>query len=330
MRLLRALWTRRPPTRVVSWDQLTSEEIEAWHTIRAKNPALDSPYFHPGYAEAVHASGRPVEVVVKRGPDGDVTALLPGHRDGSQFVPVGMPGTDFQGPIATADRPPLPEDLLIDGLEGMHFDDLVDGYGDQFDPWISRRRTSPVIDTTGGLEGYLSRASKSGRENIAQARRRAAKAARTIGELRFAAHVSDETTLSQLIALKQEQYRRTGSRNPGFTPFRTTLVTRLLHTQEPGFAGMLSTLHAGDRLVAAHFGIRSEHVLHWWFPVYDTEFSDLSPGWIMLRELIQAAAELGIHRIDLGRGDEEYKRRIKTGESIVYRATLTPTPPTAP
>ena len=44
------------------------------------NLMLDSPYFHPGFAAAVHASGRPVSVVVLRDGSGAVSALLPGHR----------------------------------------------------------------------------------------------------------------------------------------------------------------------------------------------------------------------------------------------------------
>ena len=86
---------------------------------------------------------------------------------------------------------------------------------------------------------------------------------------------------------------------------------------------MLSTLHFGDTLVAAHFGLRSGTVLHWWFPVYDPAFAGFAPGWIMLRELAMAAPELGLDRIDLGRGDDEYKRRARTGEIEVAAGDVT-------
>jgi CelD/BcsL family acetyltransferase involved in cellulose biosynthesis len=101
------------------------------------------------------------------------------------------------------------------------------------------------------------------------------------------------------------------------------LMHRLLHTRDPAFAGILSTLHVGDHLVAAHFGIRSDHVLHWWFPVYDPAYAQFAPGWILLRELVAATPGLGIHRIDLGRGDDEYKRRAKTGETLVSQGIVT-------
>jgi len=96
---------------------------------------------------------------------------------------------------------------------------------------------------------------------------------------------------------------------------------RLLHTRDEGFGGLLSTLHAGPNLIAAHFGIRSDSVLHWWFPVYAAEHARLAPGWMLLRELVIAAPALGIDRIDLGRGDDEYKRRAKTGETQVCQGS---------
>ena len=122
--------------------------------------------------------------------------------------------------------------------------------------------------------------------------------------------------------LKRAQYAATGGQDYFSEPNRIELMRRLLHTRDPAFAGILSTVHIGDHLVAAHFGIRSAHVLHWWFPVYDPAYAQLSPGWILLRELVAATPELGIRRIDLGRGDDEYKRRAKTGDTTVCEARV--------
>jgi CelD/BcsL family acetyltransferase involved in cellulose biosynthesis len=124
---------------------------------------------------------------------------------------------------------------------------------------------------------------------------------------------------------KREQYAATGARDHFAPVERRTLLSLLMATHEPGCEGMLSTLHFGDRLVAAHFGIRSQRVLHWWFPVYDPAFARFAPGWIMLRELALAAPELGLERIDLGRGDDEYKRRARTGELQVCEGAVTGT-----
>lgn len=309
-------------SRLAGFDELGDDEIDAWHALRASNPALDSPYFHPGFAAAVHATGRPVSVVVVRDGSGAVSALLPGHREGAVLHPVGWPGADFQGPICRPGEPLSPCGMLVGGLRVLTFDHLVTQEAD-FDPWIVARASSPWVDTTGGLAGYLDRVSRSGRDKMKEALRCRARAERTHGPIRFGVDVVDDDALARLIELKRAQYTATGSRDYFAKSAHIQLMHRLLHTREPGFGGVLSTVHIGDRLVAAHFGIRSGQVLHWWFPVYDPAFAQLSPGWILLREVITAAPELGVTRLDLGRGDDDYKRRAKTGETVVSRAFVT-------
>jgi CelD/BcsL family acetyltransferase involved in cellulose biosynthesis len=158
---------------------------------------------------------------------------------------------------------------------------------------------------------------------MAQARRKARKAEAEYGHLRFEAESVDAQALDSVITLKRAQYAVTGARDYFAAPERIALLHRLLRTRVDGFAGVLSTIHVGSRLLAAHFGIRSDGVLHWWFPVYDPELAAFAPGWILLRKLTAAAPELGLTRIDLGRGDDEYKRRAKTGETIVCQAYVT-------
>jgi CelD/BcsL family acetyltransferase involved in cellulose biosynthesis len=133
----------------------------------------------------------------------------------------------------------------------------------------------------------------------------------------------DHEALARVVELKRAQYAATGVRDYFAEPDRLDLLTRLLHTRDTEFGGVLSTLHAGPHLVAAHFGIRAGNVLHWWFPVYDPDFGALAPGWMLLRELVAAAPALGITRLDLGRGDDEYKRRAKTGETLVSQGVVT-------
>ena len=85
---------------------------------------------------------------------------------------------------------------------------------------------------------------------------------------------------------------------------------------------MLSAVYAGPDLLAAHFGLRAGRVLHWWVPAYDPAFARFSPGWVLLRAVIQAAPEMGVERIDLGRGLDDYKRRAMTGYELVSQGTV--------
>ena len=288
---------------VVGFDELTAQQIEVWCRLRKASPELDSPYFHPYFSRAVHEVFRNVRVVV--GDEG----FFPVQVSGGVARPVGWPGADFQGPIGSGISPTGALSAL--GARSLEFDHLVDV--PEFAPWVSGRRISPYVETDGGLEGYLKRASKSGRDNMAQARRRTAKASRELGAVRFEADLPEPEVLDQIISLKQGQYRATGARDYFAVPGRRELLHRLLLERSPEFSGVLSAVFVGDRLFAGHFGIRSGGVLHWWFPVYDPAFGSYAPGWVLLRELVSAAPETGVVRIDLGRGEDEYKRRAMTG-----------------
>ncbi|TDQ05525.1 GNAT family N-acetyltransferase [Labedaea rhizosphaerae] len=299
--------------KVVGFGELSAQDLETWHRLRQADPALDSPYFHPNFSRAVHEVAGDVQVVVA---DGGVLAV---QVDAGVARPVGWPGADFQGPIGPGIEPAAA--LAALGARSLEFDHLVDGHP-AFEPWIEGRRISPYVETDGGLDGYLKRASKSGRDNMAQARRRTAKAGRELGALRFEADLPDPAVLDQVIELKRGQYRATGARDYFAVPGRRELLHRLLAERSPEFGGVLSAVFAGDRLFAAHFGIRSGGVLHWWFPVYEPSFGNYAPGWVLLRELVSAAPASELVRIDLGRGEDEYKRRAMTGHVEVCQGMV--------
>jgi CelD/BcsL family acetyltransferase involved in cellulose biosynthesis len=294
----------------VGFDGLSERQLEAWRQLRAADPALDSPYFHPGFSRAVHDVGGEVQVVVAPNDAGFFAVQC----ESGVARPVGWPGADFQGPIGAGIEPDAA--LAVLGARALEFDHLVDGHP-SFTPWVESRRVSPFVEVDGGMDGYLDRASKSGRDNMGQARRRARKAERDHGEVRFEADLPDGALLDKIIELKRGQYRATGARDYFATPGRRELLHRLLTERSPDFNGVLSAVFVGDRLFAGHFGIRSGGILHWWFPVYDPEFGGYAPGWVLLRELVSAAPEMGLTRIDLGRGEDEYKRRAMTGQVMV-------------
>jgi CelD/BcsL family acetyltransferase involved in cellulose biosynthesis len=307
--------------RLVRFGDLTGSELDTWRSLRVSNPLLDSPYFDPAFAAAVQASGVEVTVAVD-GRGSELTRLLACQRDRTVLRPIGWPGADFQGPVLAPGTGFDPRELLVDGVRAFEFDHWLLPFP-EVEPWVETRAASPYVEVLGGVEGYLSRASKSGRDNIGQARRRTARAERELGPVTFRAQSTDADALAWLVDRKREQYAATGARDHFAVEDRRALLSVLLDTHEPGCEGIMSTLHFGETLVAAHFGIRSRSALHWWFPVYEPAFAGFAPGWIMLRELAIAAPGLGLERIDLGRGDDEYKRRARTGEVEVAAGTVT-------
>ncbi len=310
--------------RLLEADQLGEARVARWHELRASNPALDSPYYHPGFVAAVAATRPDVRVIVGEDAAGTVAAFLPVQFDGRTCHPAGWPANDFQGPICAPETAvDLPGMIRACGIAIFDFDHLRDGLAGM-DRWIVDRQPSPYIDLSGGMDGYMSRARGSGKHKIREARRLGRKAAREHGDLRVVIESGDPALLETIIALKRRQYAATGARDYFADPARAGLLHRLLAADGRDFGGMLSALYAGPELVAAHFGMRSGPVLHWWFPVYNPDMSRLDPGWMLLRAVIEAAPELGLERLDLGRGRDEWKRRAGTGQQIVCQGAVIP------
>jgi CelD/BcsL family acetyltransferase involved in cellulose biosynthesis len=302
---------------VVAFDRLSESDLAAWQRLRDANPSLDSPYFHPGFASSAHATFDDVVVAVARGSDSTARLFLPLQTKRGVARPAGWPAADFQAPIAAPGETFDPRALLRTGeFRSFAFDHLLDG-SPGFEPWIELRHQSPLVDITGGLDGYLERASRKGRQNIQESRRRTRKLEVEYGSMRFVAESDDNALLEDLVRLKRAQYRATGAPDYFGVAGRRELLEALLRERRADFGGILSGLYAGDRLVAAHLGLRSKGVLHWWFPVYDPELARFGPGWMLLREMMLSGPTLGLSRIDLGRGDDMYKRHAKTGEVAV-------------
>ncbi|WP_395309802.1 GNAT family N-acetyltransferase [Mycobacterium sp. AMU20-3851] len=304
--------------RLVDFDALSAQELEGWRKVRESDPTLDSPFFHPEFAGSVHAVFGNVHVAVDR--DRQVWFPLQVRRRVAR--PVLTPGADFQGPIMPAGTSFDPAELVRDtGLRALQFK-FLQGHRADFGPWVQECRPSPFLDVTGGLEGYLGRVGKQGRHKM---KRVTNKTDRELGQVRLVWNCADPDLLDQLIEIKRSQYEVTGGYDFFARSRNRHLVHHLAQTKKDGFEGVLSAVYADDMLLAAHFGLRDRDVLHWWFPVFKREHSHLSPGWILLRELITSAPDSDVTRIDLGVGDEDYKLRSMTGSVSVCEGEVTAT-----
>jgi CelD/BcsL family acetyltransferase involved in cellulose biosynthesis len=116
---------------------------------------------------------------------------------------------------------------------------------------------------------------------------------------------------------KSAQYRRTGRRDRFAIRWIERLVWDLFETRAEGCCGTLSVLYSSKGVVAAHFGLRSESALSCWFPAYDVGLGRYSPGLCLHLQMAEAAADAGIRYLDLGKGDDDYKQSLKSGDLSV-------------
>ena len=152
--------------------------------------------------------------------------------------------------------------------------------------------------------------------------RKARKLGREAGELSFIVDSRDKAELRALMGWKSDQYRRNGWVDIFDRPWIVDLVDYLFSAHSDRFGGLLSVLYAGEHPVAAHFGLRSGHVLAHWFPAYAPALQQTVPGLIQHLRMAEETATLGIHLIDMGTGVERYKQTLKSHDLFVAEGVV--------
>lgn len=302
--------------------ELSPELVGVWEEILDHEPALDSPYFRPEFVQAVGAVRTDVEIGVLENHD-RLLGFFPFQRSRWNVArPVGGRLSDFQALIVRSGTPwSVPELLRGCRLSAWQFDHLLTHQA-PLRPFHAVVGESPYLDLSRGFEPYRIERREAGSSEPAQALRKHRKMRREIGPTHFVAHTEDESVFDQLLAWKSEQYRHTNLTDIFRYSWAVELIRGIWRSPRPGLSGMLSALYVSGRLVAIHFGMRAGPVLHWWFPVYNRDYSRYSPGLTLLTCLGQAAESLGIRRIDLGKGDEQYKRSFASGAVAVAEGAV--------
>ena len=308
--------------KVIPARQLPDQVQQWWREAQAANPQVDSPYFCPEFTAVVSGVRDDVYVAVIED-QGGIVGVLPFQRGRwGAARPAGGPVSDFQGIIS-------PRDLALDPQWlgracGVRFWDFPNVPASQktFQSWQKLTVDSPYIELASGFDAYCAQRRAAGSRQVRETQRKARRLAEDVGPLRLEYEVADKEVLKTLFAWKGQQYCRTGKYDGLREGWIPDLLHRIHDTRTPRFGGLLSALYAGDHLVGAHFGMRSERVLHWWYPVYNREFESHSPGLILCLEIAREASARGIHRIDLGYGDERYKLGFMTGASKVSEVAV--------
>jgi CelD/BcsL family acetyltransferase involved in cellulose biosynthesis len=295
---------------LVSADALTGEHVQAWSELQRADQGLHSPFFRPEFTRQVAAVRPGVEVAVLEQGEEPV-GFFPFQRGrGGIGRPVGGPLSDFHGMVASPATIWNAEELVAAcGLSAWRFQHVPAGL-EPFRPYHYSAGPSLYMDLSRGFEAYRQQRCQAGSEQLRKAQQKLRKAAREVGPVRFEPDAADPKVLERLLAWKVDQYRRIQAVNFLAPDWTRRLLAAILAAGDIAFGGLLSALYFGDRLVAAHLGIRSYERLHAWFPAYDPEFAAYSPGLILFVQLAERAGPLGIERIDLGRAHERFKTSL--------------------
>ncbi|MFJ3922635.1 GNAT family N-acetyltransferase [Streptomyces sp. NPDC090022] len=302
-------------------------DLELWGELWATTALVANPFMSPEFCQAVGRVRPGARVAVVR-QGGEPVGFFPFERGRwGRGRAIGLGVSDCQGAVLRPGVSVDPYELLRAGsLSVWEFNHLESGQ-DLFLPYATGRFASPVIDLAGGYACYEEVLRAGSRRFLKSTLAQERRLARQVGPLRFVFDDRNPAVLRTLMEWKSAQYRRTGRRDRFAQDWISGLVRNLAETDAPACSGLLSVLYAGERPVAAHFGLRSRTVLSCWFPAYDRDVARYSPGLVLYRRVIEAAAGAGIDLVDLGRGDAAYKDSLKTGELIVHEgAVLRPRP----
>ncbi|MFZ6742783.1 GNAT family N-acetyltransferase [Undibacterium sp. JH2W] len=301
---------------LIKANELDASLTTQWAALRKHDLVYESPYYAPVFSTIV-AQARADARILLCEDAGEIAAILPFHALGKfRAISIGDFLADYQGPIS---RPGLdmPFGEMLAAMQCRHFgfNHMPVGLG-KFQQYAWVHSQSHILDLAAGFDAYAQRlAEQRDASLLKKVATNERKLSKKHGELRFELQSGSHADYLALLAGKSEQFQRTvGAEHDIFKrDWVRQVVDEIRLSNSPDFAGMLSTLHAGDALIAAHFGMRSDKVLHYWFPWYDTAFAEFSPGLILLAQSARHAAQIGIQSIDLGRGDQAYKLRFATG-----------------
>jgi len=294
-------------TSVVRASTISAAELKAWSQLQREDVTSDSPFFCPEFTCTLSESRRDVEVGIVHSA-GEPVCYFPFQRSGRGVGrPVAAPTSDFQGPII---RPGFALDvsrLVRDcQLEAWHFSDVVAAKR-MFDPYAFSEISSPSIDLSAGVGAYQDQRRADGSQTWRKTMQKHRKLQRECGKVRFELATLDPQVLRQLLWWKSQQCRARGHVDLFAFDWMAGFLERLLVFDRTDFSAKLAAMYVEEELQAAFYCLQSRHVLHVWIIAHRLEAARYSPGYQLLAYLIAHAGELGVRRIDLGRGGERFK-----------------------
>ncbi len=279
--------------------------------------SLSSPFFSPQFAQIAARLNSTVRIgVIEEG--SGIVGFFPFERtaDG-RGRPVGTILSDYHGTIASPHIELDPKRLLnACGVSTWHFDHLPVAQT-AFRPFHESVEGSPIIDLSSGYEAYVAARRALGSKALPNAAMKERRLARDHGPVRIELLSRNRSALDSVLAWKSRQYLETGGEDLFQREWFRRTVDMAFDADDPDFSGALSLLYAGDELVAGHFGLRRHGVWHYWFPAYDKTLAYYSPGAILLLRMAEAAAAGGTTMIDLGKGQQPYKRQLMSAEIMI-------------
>jgi CelD/BcsL family acetyltransferase involved in cellulose biosynthesis len=299
---------------VIPAGELSPDLIDRWLLTTKENLLYCSPNLRPEVIRTIGQFNSRVFVGFEENNDG-ASLFFPFERPTRLASFAGpVPMCDYQAFIAPISYPIVVSDLMRRWKLGTWtFENLIA-------PAKVVSQTTTLVSTVSrravmceGYAGYLEDMADMGK-SMRKQKTDLRLLNRDHGQVRFVSNCMDDAVLSAIFDWKAQRFNAGKS-----TPWVESVVKALYGTRTADFSGILSAFYAGDRLVAAHFGIRSDRTLYYWFPAFNPEFGKYTPGGLLIYFLLQNLNAIRCDVLDFGPGGEKYKEYFSNSTIPVHR-----------
>ena len=308
---------------IVKADTLSPADVALWRAMLAANPELASPYFRPEFTQ-VAAAISPASAVAVFTRSGETVGYFPHQRRGSTVQPLAAPMNDYHGVIARpGEGPDLETVARLMKASRLNVSAWVGAAGQG-----AGRETLLVTMPEGGFDPWYAQQRQTWAKYFKDKERARRSLAAEQGEVRTERDLRDPAMLDQLIALKRDQYRRTGRHDIFDCGWTGEVLHALMQVRgEDDFGASMAAMWAGGRLTAIEYSLHAGGRYHFWFPVYEPSLARCSPGILLSMETMRLASDGGYRVFDFGFGGEGYKKYFcnetqTVSEAIVQRPGL--------
>ena len=306
-------------------------EIPEWNSLQELDPnsnVFATPVWNRVWWEEFGSEKDLMVLTMRR--DDEVVALVPLYRTEEagrrvlRFV-GGVELTDYLGPICSMeDRDDVARALVEwlrrtdtewDELDAhcmpvpFGFAEFLVDWADraQFDFSLEQEETSAVLKLPSDWDAYLEGLGSKNRHELRRKRRRLG---RDHPDARF--RTADSETLEEDLQTFFEMHRGTeGMKGHFMRPEIASFFERVARAFAPLGWLRLDFLEIGERAVASTFGFRHGHTFYLYNSAYEPEAARVSPGFVLVSELVKESIEDDeIRTFDFLRGPERYKYQL--------------------
>lgn len=317
---------------VVRPADLCDDDIARWLDIQALDPSLDSPFLSPYWCQAVERAQQDSRyafkvAIIREG--GKARGFFPVRAGRLTALPVGAPFSDYQAVIA---EPGLEFDVLdlLRALEIQRYDFTLQlAAQSAFAPYAKGALDVRMTEMPDGYEAYEAAKRAKGEKIFKKMGTSRRNAERDFGPVRFTPISDSKEAFDALLEAKSRQLRASGHSDIFRPPWSRRLLEDLVQRRTPEFGAGLFTLHIGDELAAIHLHVQTRRTLNAWLITHNNKFERISPGILLFLEILKWMGEEGLHRMDLGIGDYQFKRALGNKiETVTYGSVGLPSPVT--